>query len=365
MFVDLDNFKNVNDSFGHAHRRPGAAQERAAPRQGDPRAATRSRASAATSSPCCSKTSPSKEQVIEIAARIVESLQESLDLPGADMRIAASVGVAFSTPDDGVEELMRNADVAMYAAKAAGKGRYLVYETSMQIARRASARKWRREIDKALRDEPVPAALPADRRAAFGLPAGSRGADPLEAPGAGHDHAGGVHPGGRGDRADRAARPLGARAGLPRGARSGRRACRRAARCGSASTSPRSSSEVRHLRRREARARDLRDRPGLPRDRADRERADAEQRGGARDAHGAQDARRAHRDRRLRHRLLVADLPAPLPDRHPEDRPLVRGAARQRRRRRRTSRARSSRSATRSTSRSSPRASSSSTSSAS
>ena len=37
-----------------------------------------------------------REPVIEIAARIVESLQEPLDLPGADARVAASVGIAFS-----------------------------------------------------------------------------------------------------------------------------------------------------------------------------------------------------------------------------------------------------------------------------
>jgi GGDEF domain-containing protein len=39
-----------------------------------------------------------REPVMEIAARIVESLQEPLDLPGADACIAASVGVAFSSP---------------------------------------------------------------------------------------------------------------------------------------------------------------------------------------------------------------------------------------------------------------------------
>jgi EAL domain-containing protein (putative c-di-GMP-specific phosphodiesterase class I) len=50
------------------------------------------------------------------------------------MRVAASVGVAFATPEDGVEELMRNADVAMYSAKSQGKGRFVVYEPAMQRA---------------------------------------------------------------------------------------------------------------------------------------------------------------------------------------------------------------------------------------
>ena len=150
MFVDLDNFKNVNDSFGHAtgdrvlHK--SAQRLVKATRGGDTVARLGGDEFAVLL-----ENLTSKEQVIEVAGRIVESLQESLDLPGADMRISASVGVAFSTPDDGVEELMRNADVAMYAAKAAGKGRHLVYEASMQRA--ASERKvMEGEIDKALRE---------------------------------------------------------------------------------------------------------------------------------------------------------------------------------------------------------------------
>ncbi len=150
MFVDLDNFKNINDSFGHAtgdrvlHK--SAQRLVKATRGGDTVARLGGDEFAVLL-----ENLGAKEQVIEVAGRIVESLQESLDLPGADMRVSASVGVAFSTPDDGVEELMRNADVAMYAAKTAGKGRFLVYEASMQIA--ASERKeMEAEIDKALRE---------------------------------------------------------------------------------------------------------------------------------------------------------------------------------------------------------------------
>ncbi len=133
IFVDLDNFKRINDSFGHAigdrvlHK--SAQRLVKATRNGDTVARFGGDEFAVLL-----ENLTAKEQVIEIASRIVESLQESLDLPGADMRVAASVGVAFSTPDDGVEELMRNADVAMYSAKAQGKGRFTVYEPSMQRA---------------------------------------------------------------------------------------------------------------------------------------------------------------------------------------------------------------------------------------
>jgi diguanylate cyclase (GGDEF)-like protein/PAS domain S-box-containing protein len=134
MFVDLDNFKKINDSLGHAQGdrvlHKSAQRLVKATRNGDTVARLGGDEFAVLL-----ENLTSKEQVIEIASRIVESLQESLDLPGgADLRVAASIGVAFSTADDGVEELMRNADVAMYSAKAQGKGRYTVYEPAMQRA---------------------------------------------------------------------------------------------------------------------------------------------------------------------------------------------------------------------------------------
>jgi diguanylate cyclase (GGDEF)-like protein len=148
MFVDLDNFKRINDSFGHAagdrvlHK--SAQRLVKATRNGDTVARLGGDEFAVLL-----ENLTSREPVMEIAARIVESLQEPLDLPGADAHIAASVGVAFSSADDGVEELMRNADVAMYAAKSAGKGRYMVFEASMHHAA-SERREMEGELEKAL-----------------------------------------------------------------------------------------------------------------------------------------------------------------------------------------------------------------------
>ncbi len=64
-----------------------------------------------------------QEPVFEVAEphrrRVAGAVRRSSD---SDLRVSASVGVAFATREDGVEELMRNADVAMYSAKAAGQG---------------------------------------------------------------------------------------------------------------------------------------------------------------------------------------------------------------------------------------------------
>ena len=148
MFVDLDNFKRINDSFGHAagdrvlHK--SAQRLVKATRNGDTVARLGGDEFAVLL-----ENLTGREPVMEIAARIVESLQEPLDLPGTDASIAASVGVAFSSADDGVEELMRNADVAMYAAKSAGKGRYMVFEASMHHAA-SERREMEGELEKAL-----------------------------------------------------------------------------------------------------------------------------------------------------------------------------------------------------------------------
>jgi diguanylate cyclase (GGDEF)-like protein/PAS domain S-box-containing protein len=150
LFVDLDNFKKTNDSLGHAHGdrvlHKCAQRISKSTRSGDTVARLGGDEFAVLF-----ENLTGKEPVIEIAARIVETLQESLDLSGPDMRVGASIGVAFATPEDGVEDLMRNADVAMYASKAQGKGRYTIYEPAMN---RAECRRQEMEaqIAKALLD---------------------------------------------------------------------------------------------------------------------------------------------------------------------------------------------------------------------
>jgi diguanylate cyclase (GGDEF)-like protein/PAS domain S-box-containing protein len=133
LFVDLDNFKTINDTFGHAQGdrvlHKCAQRLVKATRNGDTVARFGGDEFAVLL-----ENLTGKEQVVEIAARIVAALKESLDLPGKDLRVTASVGVAFATAEDGVEELMRNADVAMYSSKSRGKDRYTVFEPALQRA---------------------------------------------------------------------------------------------------------------------------------------------------------------------------------------------------------------------------------------
>ena len=115
-----------------------------------------------------------------------------------------------------VENLLRNADVAMYMAKERGKGCYQVFESEMHadaIARLELKADLQRAIGEeqfALHYQPIVdlASGDIDRR---------RGARPLGAPHARADLAGRLHPARRGLRAHRLARPLDPRGGLPRG----------------------------------------------------------------------------------------------------------------------------------------------------
>jgi predicted signal transduction protein with EAL and GGDEF domain len=68
--------------------------------------------------------------------RIADALIRALDLPftldGIEVRVTASIGVAFSAAEAGADTLLSNADIAMYHAKAAGKNRYVTFQAQMQ-----------------------------------------------------------------------------------------------------------------------------------------------------------------------------------------------------------------------------------------
>ena len=114
--------------------------------------------------------------------------------------------------DDTADDLLRNADVAMYAAKRRGKGRVgdLRVADVRRPARAAGPRGRAPQRDRA---ERAGAALPADRRAQDRRDLRGRGAAPLGAPGVRAPPAAALHPARRGDRPDRAARRLGAARG--------------------------------------------------------------------------------------------------------------------------------------------------------
>jgi len=155
LFVDLDRFKMVNDSLGHA--------------RGDQlliMVANRLRVVVNAENSISSKARPllarlagdeftiffpeieSVAEVERVARRIVLAISEPFELSSHSVDIGASIGVAIS-PDHGksIEALMRAADIAMYRAKSSGGGQHCLFDAEL-----ASEHQGKIDTEKALTD---------------------------------------------------------------------------------------------------------------------------------------------------------------------------------------------------------------------
>jgi diguanylate cyclase (GGDEF)-like protein/PAS domain S-box-containing protein len=131
MFLDLDNFKNVNDTLGHetgdrllqavAQRlvKSTRASDTVARLGGDEFAILVEGFSGAG-------------EVERLAAALTERLDQPFVLGTTQLHVSASVGVAFSSYESGADSLLSKADIAMYHAKAAGKNRFVSFQPQMQ-----------------------------------------------------------------------------------------------------------------------------------------------------------------------------------------------------------------------------------------
>jgi diguanylate cyclase (GGDEF)-like protein/PAS domain S-box-containing protein len=144
LFLDLDDFKRVNDSLGHAEgdRLLIAAAERFL--------------SCARAADTVARLGGDEFAILieHVAAdgqaglldRLTSAMAHPFTLSGNQVQVSASIGVAPATGDESADDLLRNADVAMYAAKRRGKGRSEAYESAMYADVRS-----RLEMEAALR----------------------------------------------------------------------------------------------------------------------------------------------------------------------------------------------------------------------
>jgi len=134
LFLDVDDFKLVNDSLGHA---AGDEVLREVARRIDEsmRPVDTAARLGGDEFAILLHEADSELQSVEVAQRLMSTLSAPILLDGRAVSIAVSVGIAFG--DHGAasardaEELLRNADAAMYMAKESGKGQYRIFEPEM------------------------------------------------------------------------------------------------------------------------------------------------------------------------------------------------------------------------------------------
>jgi diguanylate cyclase (GGDEF)-like protein len=128
LFIDLDDFKTVNDQLGHA-----AGDDLLVAVAGRLKTCVRDEDTVARLGgdefAILLEQAPSHEVAVRVAGRILEAMRSSFTLHGQQVQIGASVGVTVSDATE-VDAVLREADVAMYTAKARGKGRYELASTS-------------------------------------------------------------------------------------------------------------------------------------------------------------------------------------------------------------------------------------------
>src|SRR5690606_38515735 len=77
---------------------------------------------------------PRNDEVIQVAERIARAFREPFMVDGREVNASASVGIALAAVGQSADELLRNADLAMYFAKNRGRGQAVLFEPSMHAA---------------------------------------------------------------------------------------------------------------------------------------------------------------------------------------------------------------------------------------
>lgn len=138
LYIDLDHFKRVNDTVGHAAGDQlltiVAQRLRACVKEGDTVARL-----GGDEFTIVLRQVTDPDAVRTVAERIVASLEAPVNVAGRDHLVRASIGITLF-PDDAthIDELMRNADAAMYRAKEGGRGRAVFFDRAL-AARQVSA----------------------------------------------------------------------------------------------------------------------------------------------------------------------------------------------------------------------------------
>ena len=134
IIVDLDHFKDVNDGLGHGAG--DALLVQTARRMKEQLRDVDTAARIGGDEFAVVAEGLTREQAVALAERLCASLQAPFEIEGRPVSISASLGVTVASPGDTCETLLRNADTAMYVAKASGRASVRLFEETMHVQAR-------------------------------------------------------------------------------------------------------------------------------------------------------------------------------------------------------------------------------------
>lgn len=131
LFIDLDHFKTINDNLGHSvgDKLLGAISRRVRTvvRPGD----VVGRFGGDEFVVLCEEVE-SLEAATVVASRIASTLEAPFKVDGHDIHVGVSIGIAFADEAADAEAVLRDADAAMYRAKAGGRGQWVVFDEELR-----------------------------------------------------------------------------------------------------------------------------------------------------------------------------------------------------------------------------------------
>jgi diguanylate cyclase (GGDEF)-like protein/PAS domain S-box-containing protein len=132
MFLDFDRFKLINDSMGHAAGDEFLVQVTRRIRENVRPADEVARLGGDEFAILCEGIER-EESAVELAERLQKALREPLQIGGNDVATSVSIGITFSTIGyETPEEVLRDADIAMYRAKSCGKARHALFDAGLR-----------------------------------------------------------------------------------------------------------------------------------------------------------------------------------------------------------------------------------------
>jgi diguanylate cyclase (GGDEF)-like protein/PAS domain S-box-containing protein len=133
LFLDVDNFKTINDSLGHSAGDELLNVVAATLLKGLRKSDTAARLGGDEFAVLVEE-APNREEVMRMADRLMRSLRKPVTVAGQEIAPTVSMGITFGISGNTGDQLLRNADLAMYLAKAQGKDRIEEFQDQMHIA---------------------------------------------------------------------------------------------------------------------------------------------------------------------------------------------------------------------------------------